>query len=726
MYAFGPFLVDPDERVVLRDGQPVPLTPKAIAILLALLARHGHIVDKAELMQAVWPDTAVEEANLTQNVYSLRKTLGSRTESGVVIETVPRRGYRLVGDISLTETPKHAHVGAAVAAAGLHSTSQPHAQLAAVASDGVPPTAARHTSWQRRAVVAGLVLIISAISYGTASLLRQSAVSRPIQSAVPSLVTRLVNSLPGEKLHPALSPDADRVAFIWNRGDGHNLYVASPSGESTLQLTRGPGGKAYPAWAPDGQSLAFIHRFIDQGGRAAAGVFIVAATGGPVRTLWLSGEHLIGSGLDWSPDGAHLALSVKRSAASDLQIVLLSVADGSLSWLTTPTETDIGDSYPVFSPGGSSLAFVRNTKNGSRIMVLPLNGRPPRLLAVNGHNIRSLAWTADEKALLFASMIGRQLWKVSLHNDHVEPLSGLGEGVFDPSVARRRGLLIFRQIHADQNMYRVHLGADGSLRSLPLAATSRYEGEANISPDASRIVFVSSRTGPREVWVMLADGSAPRQLSDIRTGANHPRWSPDGRFIAFTARAADSTARHIYVLDATDGLTRRLTWESSNDTWASWSHDGKWIYFTSNRGGVVEIWKVPHVGGQPEPVTRGGGVRAAESSDGRFLYYSTQSSIWRQPLAGGERTHVMHLPRETAWGGEWVLTSRGIYWINEELKPQPSIDFYDFSNQRSTLLLALPEIYDSGAGFSISPDGNWLVFGQRDYQASDIVIAEGL
>ncbi len=97
-YIFGNYRLDTRDRELTRDGQPVPLTPKALAILLALVERHGHIVEKADLMQRVWPDTAVEEANLTQNIFVLRKALGEAIGEQKYIATVARRGYRFVAD----------------------------------------------------------------------------------------------------------------------------------------------------------------------------------------------------------------------------------------------------------------------------------------------------------------------------------------------------------------------------------------------------------------------------------------------------------------------------------------------------------------------------------------------------------------------------------------------------------------------------------------------------
>src|SRR6266550_7969287 len=99
-YEFGRFRLKPDERLLLRGEEFVPLTPKAFDILLTLLENDGRIVRKDDLMKKVWPDTFVEEGNLTQNVSLLRKALGESATGPQFIETVPRRGYRFVAPVS--------------------------------------------------------------------------------------------------------------------------------------------------------------------------------------------------------------------------------------------------------------------------------------------------------------------------------------------------------------------------------------------------------------------------------------------------------------------------------------------------------------------------------------------------------------------------------------------------------------------------------------------------
>src|SRR5213080_3902536 len=99
-YDFGAYRVDTAERLLLRGDEVVPLTLKAFEMLLALVESSGHVLTKEELMKRVWPDTIVEEANLSHNIYKLREALGESRNGEKFIETVPRRGYRFVAKVT--------------------------------------------------------------------------------------------------------------------------------------------------------------------------------------------------------------------------------------------------------------------------------------------------------------------------------------------------------------------------------------------------------------------------------------------------------------------------------------------------------------------------------------------------------------------------------------------------------------------------------------------------
>src|ERR1700727_1324733 len=100
LYEFGPFRVDPEKETLLRAGEIVPLTPKTFQILLVLVRHNREVVTKDDLMRTVWPDTFVEEANLSRNIFMLRKALGDNSQDRFIV-TVPGRGYRLAEDVHL-------------------------------------------------------------------------------------------------------------------------------------------------------------------------------------------------------------------------------------------------------------------------------------------------------------------------------------------------------------------------------------------------------------------------------------------------------------------------------------------------------------------------------------------------------------------------------------------------------------------------------------------------
>src|SRR2546422_3972161 len=106
VYQFGLFELDVLAGRLMRDGEPMALTPKAFELLQLLVENHGRLLEKAELMQRLWADTFVEEANLTQHVFTLRKILGEQSNGRPYIDTVPRRGYLFVASVQeIVEPP---------------------------------------------------------------------------------------------------------------------------------------------------------------------------------------------------------------------------------------------------------------------------------------------------------------------------------------------------------------------------------------------------------------------------------------------------------------------------------------------------------------------------------------------------------------------------------------------------------------------------------------------
>lgn len=139
IYEFGPYLLDPVERILWREKQLVPLTAKVFDILVLLVCHHGHLVGKEELMRSVWPDTFIEENNLTVSISALRKALGESPSGRPYIETVPKRGYRFVADVRESKSQSAPPNDAAEDAAPHSAASQGSGLLAEAAAVPAPP-----------------------------------------------------------------------------------------------------------------------------------------------------------------------------------------------------------------------------------------------------------------------------------------------------------------------------------------------------------------------------------------------------------------------------------------------------------------------------------------------------------------------------------------------------------------------------------------------------------
>jgi DNA-binding winged helix-turn-helix (wHTH) protein len=226
IHDFGPFRLDAAERLLLRMGQPVSLTPKTFDVLLHLVERHGRLVTKQELLSAVWPDTFVEEANLTYTVSTLRKALGDGHEGEQFIQTVPTRGYRFVASVS------HARD----AAVSDRTASFPRNRLSRFVSITLA-----------LAVVAMLPVVVRHLREGA-----DAPVPAPAKLTIPVPDTA-VGAASGPVVQ--ISPDGRNVAFILG-SDPRRLWIRKV-GLVRAAPVAGTDGARSLFWSPDGQSLAF-------------------------------------------------------------------------------------------------------------------------------------------------------------------------------------------------------------------------------------------------------------------------------------------------------------------------------------------------------------------------------------------------------------------------------------------------------------------------------------
>ncbi len=540
----------------------------------------------------------------------------------------------------------------------------------------------------------------------------------------------------GNKFFPRLSPDGERMVYVWNGPDLDNwdIYVkAVGPGTRPFRLTEHPGMDFSPAWSPDGRQIAFVRAVGEK-----AALYTMPSMGGQERRLTdlrgpIQYNIYVIPVLSWSPDGQSLVYAEQPSADERARIVRLSLNSLETSVLTTPPEESAGDLWPAVSPDGRQLAFVRS---GSRawgnqdVWVQPLPGGPARRLTFGKYSMCwSLSWTTDASEILFSSMSGgsgtSRMARVSLKNGPPQPLAGPGEEASWGAIQGHR-MVYVQGNPSPPTVYRIpgREPARYDRAPEPVVTSAGGNRNASFSPDGRRIAFESMRGGLPGIWISDADGSHPTQPVSFESYMGTPRWSPDGRRLVFDSLQAGNW--DLYLTDLEGGAPRRLTQEPSEDGTGTWSRDGRFIYFHSDRSGRMELWKMPSEGGAAAQFTRGGGFYGIESPDARFVYYSKSlegGGIWRVPSTGGEPVEVVRGP--IVWQN-WALGARGLYWITSQQETRKSsfvIHYRDHDSGKVTELLRREgRIFIQD--LAVSPDEKWILYSESPPSSSEVMLVE--
>jgi len=707
LYEFGPFRLDAEKRLLTRSGDPVTLAPKTFDLLLLLAESQGCVLRKQDLIKALWPDTFVEDANLSFQMSTLRKALGDPGASW--IETVPKHGYRFTAAVSavLLQAP-HENAG------GL---------------------------WKRWYAATLVTLGIGITLYVAWSGRKASRAVSTSQAGTAAVVP--LTAYPGFELNPSLSPDGSQVAFAWNGGneDNYDIYVKLVGPGEPVRLTTDPAQDEMPAWSPDGRFIAFLRR----SGPKEAAIFLIPALGGGAERKITDINLVFGvpsSNLCWTPDGKWLAVGGPFGLEAAAGLWLISVENGHRRRLTTPPAGVTGDFAPAFSPDGRRLAFVRAKSFAVRdLYVLPVTHEfapraEPTRLTFEGRQIEGPVWTPDGRELVFSS--GGHYGTRKLERIAVDPAAhgqgtdarfiAAGEQAATLSISRGGRLVYAREIR-DTNIWKAEISElsasrEATAKPVRVVSSTLDEGSPDYSPDSKKIAFASTRSGVEEIWVANADGSNPVQLTSMGgPPTSNPRWSPDGQTILFSSRREGSS--DLYLIDPGTGAWRRLTADPANESEARWSRDGKWIYFGSDKTGRNEIWKMPATGGSPVPVTKNGGLAAFESPDGKWVFYSknaySPSTIWKVPASGGEERPVVD---GLSYSLNFVPVDKGIYFLAARGgADRTSIDFFDFALGKSVTLLRLGR-RRWWYGMAVSPDRRFVVYTVVDSAGSDLMLVE--
>jgi Tol biopolymer transport system component/DNA-binding winged helix-turn-helix (wHTH) protein len=660
--------VEPHNFKIFKDGSEIQLEPKTFRLLLFLIENRTRLVEKSELLDAIWKDTFVTENALTREIAKLRKALGDDSKTPRYIQTVHTQGYRFIADVeetSETSSPENKK-----------ETENSVRQIKESPPDVPIPTATAQRKSSRQVFFLSLAALGILVALSLAAFFVWKS-RQPKSETARNLKTAQITTWTSLDIYPAFSPDGNSIAYSSDHDGNFEIYVKpltaggretqiTSDGQQNFEPAFSPDGKfiAYysktsggicivpasggktkqittfgsrPAWSPDGNSIAFQSDTITDLGAAASPaippstIWIVSSHGGEPAQLTQAGNPAGGHGSPaWSPDGARIVFSASDFSGNSGSIWTVSGKGGDLRQLAQQA------SEPVFAPDGESVYYGSNL-GLQKIRVSPSSGEPigepVQLMGNAPGRIRHFAVSADGKKIAYASLlITSNIWSVP-----VSPASN--EATTEPAP----------------------LTQDRSFRKiLPV-----------FSPDGKRIAFqIRNVGGVSDIWLMDADG---RNVAQITTEqANAPSWFPDGEQIAFlSGRQKHPQAWTTNLKTGQDKLL--LDFGDDDVQYMRLSPEGKQIVFNSKKSGTTNVWTIQVEGGAAKQLTFDKELAgfACWSPDGKTLAFQ---------IKRGDDTHVAIMPSDG--GGEitQLTFDKGQSWASGFSPDGDKIAFAGFRN----------------------------------------------
>ena len=541
LYEFGSFHLDVAEHQLVRGGQVVPLTPKIFDLLSVLVASGGHLVSKERLIDEIWPNTFVEEANLSRAISVLRKSLGETVGGAKYIETVPKIGYRFVAPVRVIDARGPVGPTKSERLTSNENTSAPEPPHDDT-SVAVHPAS---TSRLLFGICVGTVAVAAVVT-----LITLGGINRSRDIGAPPLTVHSQLTFTGREMTPAVSPEGARIAYVSNESPERRVIVQAIGGSELSTVFRAP--EIGPLrWSPDGRELLFWARGGDR-----TGLFIVPSRGGEPRRI--AERPFVAC---WSPDSGTVALArfltgeivFVDKAGTTLKSIVLHDGQG---WIA-----DLD-----WSAANNRMLFIMaDRQQRPAIWTIAPDGSGQTKVVSADSEIVSARWSPDGESIYHFRRVHQT---VSLYKSAV------------------------RSEHA------------GSSNEPPLVSGLESDGSFALSMDGRRLIYARAPYSSN-LWLVepLGSRSDAVRRTPLTTGtsiAERPRVSPDGQSIVFNM-GVESQA-NLYTIPVAGGVPRQLTFLNGFNVAGAWSPDGQSVAFVSTDGGRPRVWILGH-GGVPRPVS---------------------------------------------------------------------------------------------------------------------------
>src|ERR1041384_198658 len=710
-YSFDGFTLDLTRGCLLQGAEEIKLAPKPFEALKYLVENPCRLISKSELIQIIWPDTAVTDDSLVQCLREVRRALGG--DSQKIIRTVPRRGYifdRAVESTSpITTYTEDTGGDETFTTASSSSPAEPISRTQAVSA---PTTIERQTTNRQRrtilmAAVMGVCLVTLVFLIGYTLRMRKSHKS----SAFSAIRFTSLTST-GNTYIPVISPDGKYLAYCSLESEGAGLRVEQVATKSVLQLVP-PAAVQYwgISWSRDG---AYIYYVI--GSNGPGNLYRVPALGGHSEKLSEGGGAVI------SKDGQRLAY--QRVTPSNRHEMVITDADAKNEYvIPSIAQRNLDIRAGDWSPDGKSFACVIRDRSvdGStwRISEFPIEGDgesvilPPRKT-----QIIMLIWLADNSGLVMSAIdqethVG-QLYFISYPSGVEYRLThDLTEYGIISSTADSR-MIVAQSRQSFSQLWIAPI--DDFNRGRVLATTNNLAYHyLSWTPD-NHLVFDVEAGGTIDIWRMLTDGKGREQLTHQQGQNREPAATPDGRYVIFVSTRSGSS--QVWRMDADGNNPKQLTSFSEGVAEPQGASDGGSVLYTKELQGRTRLLRTPVDGGEAREVIDNSVEFWALSPDGSLLAYSYRDQEAKTarvavvPVAGG--APLARFDFDPSYLMRWTQDGSGLMYI----APDDSLWIQRISGGPPKQLTHFQQDLQL-VSFASSPNGRQIVYarGRNNYDA---------
>jgi len=715
----------PSRNLITRAQAQIQLEPKIMAVLCFLATHEGEVCRRELIMNTIWPDVVVGDEVLTRAISKLRQLFGDTKRPHQIIETIPKKGYRLA--ISITLLP-------------LQTTIDETCSETEIAKQTklTPKLEQPQQLALKRFTIKGFyftVVLLALIIFATFKWLVNAPVINAIEikphftnwqtlstankglSAVnispngkEAVLAQQVTAINEDKITGNSQTIKKSRLFISNSQD-----IMQPVREIAISAN---AEFSSPVWSNKGDRIAYVSRL-----KNACEIVVYQIES---QTKQIIADCVNARHLSWHPNDEQLVYSDMVSNSKSSKLYLLSLSTSTSEQLTKPNKEGWGDFNPLISADGQNLIFYRSSIGEfSGIYQLNLQNRQVKQLLHISEYVNGLTLKGKNQ-LLYSSYHGNyyQVWLYNFVTDDTPRLVSEGIGTIKIWPSTIQDSFIFSKVNYDLNLFKIPLSNTEALLPADNLNSDLAESRAQFSPDNKWLAFISNRTGQSQLW--LKSNSNNNSPIQVTFGKGYfvglPVWSPASQYIYTTFKAfGKPTALYRYHLKS-NGLEQIST--DNADYEAPMALNENELLVSSNRDGHWKIWHFDIANKRSDIYSdvSVNSIKKAPQNNGILYVKRYWPGLWHREENKPEKLLITGID-QIQDSQNWFSTETGIYVSRRTGNFDTILQFYDWQNKEIKQVASLGRL-KTNSGIALNTSTKTILMSKVSSSTNQLISAK--